>query len=266
MNNFYRPDVPYLPFGLETVVPKSCIGVFLQGTGNVTKQEQYDFLYVFTASQPTDDEAKVHDSVANIGIKIVFMNKEQVVERKILVDTTKLSPFSITSNQSAREDIFFAPRACGYLLTDGQQHKAREGNGPDTPFYKAILVDEARMLVGYHMNYSNLHKPSSCDKDSQLSIGDIPHLNHPFDFFIQWDQATDIYVCQMQMFHGIDAVTAFLKRAVNYAFAIGTGAEKPYMNEISICVRRLGSDETVSRLKKVIKQIAKRRADISATH
>jgi len=262
MSKFFKSESFYLPFGLEDLVSdENTVTSYSKDSESsssctVIDQVASQFHYRFEAEFLLYEGIQVHDATGDYLVNIVLRNKIQTMERQLVVASNRmanLNPFY--RHPLALEEIFFAPQGCGFLLSDGLVIVPDQEGSEKYPVYKSILLEDSSGVMGYHFNYSDLFDKDSMRLMSHPPVMNAGHMNHPMDFFVQWDKKTDTYICQMQTFHGVAAIVAFLTKAIAYVVSIHKGETLPYMNEISICLNYLGAAEAVERLNRIIHSI-----------
>lgn len=92
--------------------------------------------------------------------------------------------------------------------------------------------------VGMHVNFTDLVTEA-------YPTG--PWLLHPTDLFVQYSKAENVFVCQMQVFHG-EEILSFLDDAMVYAGLMADLGTMHHLNEITMCVQTHGLKETKDRL------------------
>lgn len=269
MSSNYNANIPYLPFGMEEQIVKAphiqekhtALGteynfdIIAKMSRGHRVERTVLFSYMFEINTPktsiNDHGVPIHKEFV-----ITLSANDHIVQRTLL-SYVAVGDIKPENKVPMLEEAFFEPdESQSKVVVDETKFWALKPQlvfGSEVTLHKVIKLDRIDNPMGYHFNFTDLHIDPNT---SAPALEGVPFLCHPMDMFVQWGRKTDMYSCQLQMFKGVDKITAFMLRAIEYVKLIHLGKITPYLNEISICVNKFGADETIRRLKAIIDIIA----------
>lgn len=284
-HEFYDTSVPYLPFNvfagkvvkeeLQTHPSLShhCSGHLRTFTFGKSVDKLYGVLLIeearfYNSWSPMDSIQTKSGVTTESSIVLRIDGVNGLFVRNFLLKANYRYMNSLDSEVLSSDFVSFVEMMEDLLYSDKRQIVSKnctqvisnwfpsdEGMG-SIPKNKKALLYSAWLAKDPETNELK-HKYTLNQNFKGLRLGEdtkAVYLSNPHDLFVQWNSVDNIFICQSQVFVG-EKIIDFLNRAIIYVHDIGMGKIKPYINEISVCVRKIGWARTIQQLDLIKLQI-----------